>query len=92
MASHSSTKSIRRLVKNSAILKRGAEYARQEIFGHVPILEGASSGSKTAKKSFTGPYLEKYYPESINKYARKVRSAWNDAWEFAFFLNKKPSA
>ena len=46
------------------------------FFGHVPILEGVSSGSKTAKKTFTGPYLEKYYPVSINKYARQVRTAW----------------
>jgi hypothetical protein len=69
----SSTKSVRKLLQNSSILKRGAEYARQEIFGHVQILEGASSGNKTAKKAFTGPYLEKYYPVSINTYARQVR-------------------
>jgi len=69
----SSTKSVRKLLQNSSILKRGAEHARTEIFGHVPILEGASSGSKTAKKAFTGPYLDKYYPVSINHYARKVR-------------------
>jgi hypothetical protein len=71
----SSTKSVRKLLQNSTILKRGAEYARQEIFGHVPILEGAPSGTKTAKKAFTGPYLEKYYPVSINTYARKVRTS-----------------
>ena len=70
----SSTKSVQKLLQNSTILKRGAEYARQEIFGHVPILEGASSGTKTAKKAFTGPYIEKYYPVSINTYARKVRA------------------
>ena len=70
----SSTKSVRKLLQNSTILKRGAEYARQEIFGHVPILEGASTGTKTAKKAFTGPYIEKYYPVSINTYARKVRA------------------
>ena len=70
----SSAKSIRQLLsKNSAVLKRGAEHARQEIFGHVPIIEGASTGNRTAKKAFTGSYLEKYYPVSINHYARKVR-------------------
>ncbi len=69
----SATKSLRQLLsKNSTVLKRGAESARQEVFGHVPILDGASTGSKTAKKAFTGSYLEKYYPVSINHYARKV--------------------
>ena len=72
-SSSAATKSVRKLLsQNSAILKRGAEYARQEIFGHVPILEGAATGNKTAKKAFTGSYLEKYYPVSINHYARKV--------------------
>ena len=69
----SSAKSVRQLLsKNPTLFKRGAEYARQEIFGHVPILEGAATGNKTAKKAFTGNYLEKYYPVSINHYARKV--------------------
>jgi hypothetical protein len=66
-----SASSIQKLIKNSAIVKRGAEYARQEIFAHVPQLN-MPSGNKSAKKSFTGPYLEKYYPVSINTFARKV--------------------
>jgi len=77
----SSTKSVQKLLQNSSILKRGAEHARTEIFGHVPILEGASSGSKTAKKAFTGPYLDKYYPVSINHYARKIHDGWETAQE-----------
>ncbi|OEU18847.1 hypothetical protein FRACYDRAFT_260581 [Fragilariopsis cylindrus CCMP1102] len=78
----SSTKSVQKLLQNSTILKRGAEYARQEIFGHVPILEGASTGTKTAKKAFTGPYIEKYYPVSINTYARKIHgSGWETEYE-----------
>ena len=69
----SSAKSVRQLLsKNSDLLKRGAQHARQEIFGHVPILEGAATGNKTAKKAFTGNYLTQYYPTSINHYARKV--------------------
>jgi len=76
----SSTKSVRKLLKNSSILKRGAEYARQEIFGHAPILEGASSG-KHAKKGLTGVYLDKYYPVSINHYARKIHDGWETEQE-----------
>lgn len=78
----SSAKSIRQLLsKNSAVLKRGAEHARQEIFGHVPIIEGASTGNRTAKKAFTGSYLEKYYPVSINHYARKIHDGWETEQE-----------
>ena len=66
-----SAKSIQKVIQNSAIVKRGAEYARQEIFGNLPQLN-MPTGNKNAKKSFTGPYLEKYYPASINEIARKV--------------------
>ena len=72
MASQSIKSARHLLLKNSAVLKRGAEHARQEIFGHMPILEGAATGNKKAKKAFTGNYLEKYYPVSINHYARQV--------------------
>jgi hypothetical protein len=67
-----SSSAIKKLVQNSAVLKRGAEAARQEIFGHLPQLN-IQSGHRKAKMSFTGPYLARYYPESINIYARKVR-------------------
>eukprot|EP00980_Cylindrotheca_fusiformis_P015679 scaffold4518_cov149-Cylindrotheca_fusiformis.AAC.14 len=62
------------MVQNSASFKRGAEIVRQEVFGHVPQLN-VGSGGKTAKKQLTGTYLARYYPESINKYARMVSSA-----------------
>lgn len=62
---------VKKLVQNNPAFKRGAEIARQEIFGHVPQLN-VRSGSKIGKKQFTGTYLAKYYPESINKYARMV--------------------
>ena len=88
----SATKSVRRLLsQNSVILQRGAEHARQEIFGHVPILEGASSGNKKAKKAFTGSYLEKYYPVSINHYARKVSTTTWDSICGNFLRPKKIS-
>jgi len=66
-----SSLAVKRLVQNSAVLRRGAEVARQEIFGHLPQLN-IQSGHKKAKVQFTGPYLERYYPESINKFARQV--------------------
>ncbi|CAJ1953716.1 unnamed protein product [Cylindrotheca closterium] len=66
---------VKKLVQNNPAFKRGAEIARQEIFGHVPQLN-VRSGSKIAKKQFTGTYLAKYYPESINKYARMVHENW----------------
>jgi hypothetical protein len=68
-----SSTAVQKLVRNSASFKRGAEFVRQEVFGHVPQLN-VGSGGKTAKKQFTGPYLAKYYPDSINKFARLVRS------------------
>ena len=70
-----SVAALKKIVQNSAILKKGSEAARQEIFGHLPQLN-IRSGHKHAKKSFTGPYLERYYPESINKYARKVSQTY----------------
>mmetsp|Transcript_13687 Transcript_13687/g.25667 ORF Transcript_13687/g.25667 Transcript_13687/m.25667 type:complete len:108 (+) Transcript_13687:88-411(+) len=76
-----STNAVRKLIQNSAVVKRGAEYARQEIFGHVPQLNLPGTGYKNAKKSFTGPYLEKYYPVSINKYARQVHKGWETEQE-----------
>jgi hypothetical protein len=69
--SMSTSHAIKKLVQHSTVLKRGAEAARQEIFGHLPQLN-IQSGHQKAKVSFTGPYLAKYYPESINKFARKV--------------------
>jgi hypothetical protein len=66
-----SSLAIKKLVQHSAVLKRGAEAARQEIFGNLPQLN-IQSGHQKAKQSFTGPYLAKYYPESINTFARKV--------------------
>lgn len=68
-------KSLEKLIRNSHIIKRGAEKARQDIFGHLPQLNLEQTGNKAAKKSFTGPYLEKYYPTSINVFARKVSLA-----------------
>jgi hypothetical protein len=62
---------LQKLVKSSPVFKRGAEAARQDIFGHAPQLN-IRTGNRKAKKAFTGPYIEKYYPESINKYARMV--------------------
>jgi hypothetical protein len=72
MAASANLKAMQKLMQQSTILKRGAEYARQEIFGHRPQLN-MPSGNKTARNQLTGPYLEKYYPISINTYARKVR-------------------
>ena len=67
---------LERLVKNSKLFKRGAEVARQEIFGNAPQLN-IRTGGRRAKKPFTGPYLEKYYPTSIHTYARKVGTKKN---------------
>ena len=69
-----SAKAIQALFRKSPSLKRGAETVRQEVFGHVPQMN-LGSGGKTAKKQFTGSYLARYYPESINKYARMVRES-----------------
>lgn len=74
---------VKKLVQNNPAFKRGAEIARQEIFGHVPQLN-LRSGSKIAKKQFTGNYLAKYYPDSINKYARMV--SLGDALRLSYFL------
>jgi len=68
----SSNTALKKLIKNSPIIRRGAEAAREEIFGHVPQLN-AGINSRDAKKGLMGPYLARYYPTSINKYARKVR-------------------
>ena len=68
---------LERLVKGSRLFKRGAEVARQEIFGNAPQLN-IRTGGRRAKKPFTGPYLEKYYPTSIHTYARKVRFLYDE--------------
>jgi hypothetical protein len=67
----SSSVAIQKIIKNAAFMKRGAEVVRQEVFGHVPQLN-LKSGNKTAKLPFTGPYIARYYPDSINHFARKV--------------------
>lgn len=66
-----SRNAIQKIIKQSATIQRGAEVVRQEIFGHKPQLN-LPSGGKTANQTFVGPFVEKYYPESINKYARLV--------------------
>ena len=62
-----------KLIKKSPEIQRAAELVRQDVFGHRPQLN-VKSGSKVAKKGFTGPYIARYYPESINVSARKVRN------------------
>ena len=62
---------LQRLVRRSTLFKRGAEVARQEIFGNAPQLN-IQTGGRKARKAFTGPYIERYYPDSIHKYARQV--------------------
>jgi hypothetical protein len=53
------------------MIQRGAEKARQDIFGHLPQLNLDRTGNHAAKKGFMGPYLEKYYPTSINRICKK---------------------
>ena len=66
-----SQKYYAKLIKKSPELRRRAELVRQDVFGHRPQLN-VKSGNKIAKKGFTGPYIARYYPESINVSARKV--------------------
>eukprot|EP00567_Pseudictyota_dubia_P006244 CAMPEP_0197433990 /NCGR_PEP_ID=MMETSP1175-20131217/1784_1 /TAXON_ID=1003142 /ORGANISM="Triceratium dubium, Strain CCMP147" /LENGTH=94 /DNA_ID=CAMNT_0042962543 /DNA_START=74 /DNA_END=358 /DNA_ORIENTATION=- len=42
----------------------------REVFGLVN-LPGNNPAHKTLKKALSGPYEKRYYPESIDKYARK---------------------
>ncbi|KAG7338653.1 mitochondrial ribosomal subunit S27 [Nitzschia inconspicua] len=80
-AAASASKNLQRFIQKSHIIQRGAEKARQDIFGHLPQLNLDRTGNKAAKKSFTGPYLEKYYPTSINVFARKVHEGWETEQE-----------
>jgi hypothetical protein len=83
-------KNLQKLIQNSHIIKRGAEKARQDIFGHLPQLNLDHTGNKAAKKGFMGPYLERYYPTSINVYARKVRTGIMIGYcEFILRLNQQ---
>lgn len=80
MASNSAAALLSKFIRQSPIVQRGAQQARQDIFGHKPNLN-LSSGGKAAKQSLTGPYLAKYYPTSINKYARQIHKGWETEQE-----------
>ena len=69
-----------KLIKKSPEIVRAAELVRQDVFGHRPQLN-VKSGSKNAKIGFTGPYIARYYPESINVTARKVFPGWESEQE-----------
>jgi small subunit ribosomal protein S33 len=78
--SSSGAAALAKFIRRSPIIQRGAEKARQDIFGHKPNLNLEGAG-KTAKQPLTGPYIAKYYPTSINKYARQVHDGWETEQE-----------
>ena len=82
MASQKASSSLAKLIRRSPIIQRGAEKARQDIFGHKPNLNlQGGSGKTSAKQPLTGPYIARYYPTSINTYARQVHDGWETEQE-----------
>jgi hypothetical protein len=59
----------------SAVTKEAISRVAKEIFGRVTGLQmhGQANGQRFLKKELVGVYLNRYYPESIESAARKVR-------------------
>lgn len=70
MASRQTTK---KLYQTYPALKQGVEKVQQEVFGYAPKLH-IRTGHQKAKKALTGVYLNRYYLDTIDKSARKVRA------------------
>ena len=56
---------------NFALSLAQVELVAREIFNHLPQLN-IRTGNQKLKKPLTGAYLARYYPEPIEKAARKV--------------------
>lgn len=69
MASRQSTQ---KLFQAYPRLKLGVQKVQQEVFGYFPQLN-IRTGNQKAKKALTGVYLNRYYLDTIDKTARKVR-------------------
>ncbi|CAB9528765.1 expressed unknown protein [Seminavis robusta] len=61
----------RKLYQTYPALRREVNKVQQEIFGYFPNL-GVRTGHQKTKKSLQGVYLNRYYDEPIDKYARKA--------------------
>ena len=56
-------------------LKQGIEWARRDILGHLPQTPGGGktrTGYNRSTRQLKGVYLNQYYQEPIDKYARMV--------------------
>jgi hypothetical protein len=58
----------------SAVTKEAIARVAKEIFGRVSGIQmyGKANGQRFLKQELTGVYLDRYYPESIEKAARTV--------------------
>ena len=52
-------------------LKHGVEQVKRDVFGELPQLN-VRTGHKKAKVALSGVYLNQYYLDPIDKFARKV--------------------
>jgi len=64
--------------------KQAIQKVTQQIFGTAPQLN-KRTGNKLLKKPLIGAYLQRYYPESIEKSARKV-SYSQHRLNFSYFV------
>uniref|UniRef100_A0A6U3RDU9 Small ribosomal subunit protein mS33 n=2 Tax=Ditylum brightwellii TaxID=49249 RepID=A0A6U3RDU9_9STRA len=51
--------------------KAALDKVRKEIFGNIPV-RNMRTGNQVLRKPDVGPYLAKYYMESMDKSARKA--------------------
>ena len=70
-------------LKLTPALRKGIQEVRREVFGHLPQLH-QRTGHQFAKKQLTAVYLNQYYIDPIEKFARKV-----SACSSALFYNQK---
>ena len=68
------TMSSSKKILRSDLPMKAIQALRMEIFGETPFLTPNNrSSARLLKKTHTGPYLARYYPETIDSAARKVR-------------------
>ena len=63
----------KKLIELTPALKVGIQKAKKEIFGTLPnTLGNQRRGHQVAKRQLTGVYLNQYYPEPIETFARRA--------------------
>mmetsp|Transcript_17904 Transcript_17904/g.41427 ORF Transcript_17904/g.41427 Transcript_17904/m.41427 type:complete len:99 (-) Transcript_17904:271-567(-) len=70
----------KKIVSSSSLAKKTIQAIRQDVFGTSPDL-GIRTGDHVLKRTHVGPYVARYYLETIEASARKATPGYQSELE-----------